>query len=73
MHRIDPLILDRARNITGSTSDEKLGVHLGISGTSVRNLRHGRNGPSLDTLVKLREMTGIPIDSMLARNEKAAA
>lgn len=64
-HILDPTVLDDARTLTGATSDEKLAPFLGLTGVTVRNLRHGRSTPSVATLVKLRSITGRPLDGLI--------
>nr|DAK57357.1 MAG TPA: helix-turn-helix domain protein [Caudoviricetes sp.] len=65
MYRLNESALDQARKLHGLTSDEKLAAVLGMSGTAVRNLRKGRSSPSVVTLFKLRELTGIPIEALV--------
>ena len=62
---LDPTALDDARALTGAPSDEKLAEHMDMSGAAVRNLRSGRSTPSILTLVKLRRITGRPIDGLI--------
>lgn len=75
MYRLNPNVLDRARELNGFTSDEKLGAEIGVSGTTVRNWRHGRGTPSIQRLMQLRTLTGLPLDSLLIEESenKAAA
>lgn len=63
--QLDPTVLDEARARLGLPSDEKLGGRLELTGTTVRNLRHGRTSPSIATLVKLRALTGRTLDSLI--------
>lgn len=65
MYRLNEAALDQARKLHALTSDEKLASVLGMSGTAVRNLRKGRSSPSVATLFKLRELTGIPIEALV--------
>ncbi|MCT1719326.1 MULTISPECIES: helix-turn-helix domain-containing protein [Corynebacterium] len=69
---LDPSVLDDARRLGGYTSDEKLAAAIGMTGTAVRNLRHGRSSPSVATLVKLRSISGRPLDGMLIQQPKTA-
>lgn len=62
---LDPAALDEARQIHRFTSDEKLGNALGISGQAVRNLRSRRSVPTVQTLLKLRELTKTPLDDLV--------
>ena len=65
MFRLNPSALDEARAMHGFTSDEKLAAAIGMTGAAIRNLRHGRTSPQVGTLMKLRRLTGIPLESML--------
>lgn len=65
MFRLKPSVLDEARAMHGFTSDEKLAAAIDMTGTAIRNLRHGRTGPKVETLMKLRRLTGVPLESML--------
>ena len=72
--RLDPSALDDARTIHGFTSDERLAAAIDMSGTAIRNLRHGRTSPSVATLVRLRRLTGRPMDGLVIETaEKPAA
>lgn len=72
-YRLDPAVLDAARQRGRFTSDEKLAVSIGMSGSAVRNLRSGASSPSLATLVKLQAASGWPLDSMVIRLAESAA
>ena len=63
--RLDPSALDDARTLHGFTSDERLAAAIDMSGTAIRNLRHGRTSPSVATLVRLRRLTGRPLDGLV--------
>ena len=72
--RLDPSALDDARTLHGLTSDERLAAAIDMSGTAIRNLRHGRTSPSVATLVRLRRLTGRPLDGLVIETaEKPAA
>ena len=71
--RLDPSALDDARNLHGFTSDERLAAAIDMSGTAIRNLRHGRTSPSVETLVRLRRLTGRPLDGMVIDRAKHTA
>lgn len=72
--RLDPSALDDARTLHGFTSDERLAAAIDMSGTAIRNLRHGRTSPSVATLVRLRRLTGRPLDGLVIETaEKPAA
>lgn len=68
--RLDPTVLDDARSQLGIPSDEKLAARLGLTGVTVRNLRHGKTSPSVATLVKLRSLTGRPLDGLIITNSQ---
>ena len=73
MYRISPAALDEARRMHGLTSDEKLAAALGMSATAIRNLRRGESSPSVATLVKLRKLTGIPLEALITEHPELAA
>lgn len=76
MYRLDPKVLDKARDLNGFTSDEKLAAELEVSGTTVRNWRHGRSMPSIDRMMQLQKMTNLSLDQFLIltdANHKSAA
>ena len=70
MFRLNPSALDEARNIHGFTSDERLATAMEMSGTAIRNLRHGRTSPSVATLMKLRKFTGIPMEALIVEQQE---
>lgn len=72
--QINPLALDRAKEITGVRSDEQLGqLFLDRSGSSVRNWRAGRTAPDLETLAKLQQITAWSFDKILIPENSAVA
>lgn len=73
MIRLDPTALDDARQLHDLTSDEKLAAAIGMTGVSIRNLRHGRTSPSVATLVKLRKLTGRPLDGLIITDKAVSA
>lgn len=62
---LDPATLDEARQIHRLTSDEKLGNALGISGQAVRNLRSRRSVPTVQTLLRLSELTKTSMNDLV--------
>ena len=71
MFRLDPHVLDEARRLHGLTSDEKLAHEIEMSGTSIRDLRQARTGPTVGTLMKLRKLTGLPLEAMILEQSDA--
>ena len=71
--RLDPSALDDARTLHGFTSDERLAAAIDMSGTAIRNLRHGRTSPSVATLVRLRRLTGRPLDGLVVETAENPA
>ena len=64
--QINPKALDKAREITGSRSDEQLGqMFLDRTGTTVRNWRAGKTSPDLETVAKIQRLTGWSFDQIL--------
>lgn len=76
MIRLNPAVLDNARRLKGFTSDEQLAREMGLSGTTIRNLRHGRTSPDLKTALKIARFAGVPMEGILLESsevERAAA
>ncbi|MFD4294176.1 helix-turn-helix transcriptional regulator [Rhodococcus sp. NPDC058532] len=65
MIRLDPEVLDATREIYHLSSDEKLAHKLGISGSTVANLRAGKTAPTIATLMAIKKATGRPLDSLV--------
>ena len=64
--QINPQALDKAREITGATSDEQLGqLFLDRTGSTVRNWRAGKSSPDLETVAKIQRLTGWSFDEIL--------
>lgn len=72
-YQLDPSALDQARKLHRLTSDDQLAAALEMSGSAVRNLRHGRSSPSVGTLFKLRALTGIPIEALVNEEQEGKA
>lgn len=74
MIRLNPAVLDKAKEITGARSDDQLGqAFLNITGATVRNYRNGKNVPNIVTLMRLKELTGAPLDQMVEEIAKTEA
>ncbi|WP_156802513.1 hypothetical protein [Corynebacterium lubricantis] len=59
-------MLDKAKQLTGCTSDEQLGQrHLNKSGSTLRNWRSGKTAPDIASLMMLRRLSGISIEEMM--------
>lgn len=64
--RLDATVLDIALQATGARGDEALGqIYLGRTGSTVRSYRRGETVPPISVLVRLRHLTGWPIDRMI--------
>lgn len=63
--RLDPKVLDEARRIDGLTSDEQLGGAIGKTGHTIRAWRSGSTVPNLAALMRLKQITGWPLDRMV--------
>ncbi|WP_312715528.1 hypothetical protein [Corynebacterium flavescens] len=71
MIRLNPEILDRAVELTGSRSDDQLGqAFLNLTGTTIRNYRAGKSMPTVVTLARLKKITGIPLDQMVIETKE---
>lgn len=73
MIKLNPSVLDRARELKGFTSDEQLAVKMGMSGAAIRNLRHGKTSPTIATALKISRLAGIPIEGILLSDSVDAA
>lgn len=69
---LDPKVLDVARELTGSRSDDQLGQSfLNLTGASIRRYRKGEALPSVLTLMRLRGLTGIKLEEMVISTNAA--
>lgn len=74
MIRLDPQVLDKAIEITGSRSDDQLGqAFLDLTGNTIRAYRSGKSTPNIVTLMRLKQLTGVPIDQMIQETPEIAA
>lgn len=71
MVKLNPRLLDQARDQLGLTSDEKLAAHCGLSRNTIHGLRHGRTAPSAATLLRLSRATSIPMEDWLIEENVA--
>ncbi|CAB0706692.1 hypothetical protein ACDL59_09235 [Corynebacterium diphtheriae] len=75
MIRLNPTVLDRAKELTGARSDDQLGqAFLNLTGATIRAYRAGKSVPNIITVARLKQITGIPLDQMVIEeaNEIAA-
>lgn len=71
--KLNTTVLDRAKELTGARSDDQLGqAFLNLTGNTIRNYRAGRSLPTVVTLARLRELTGMPLDQMVLIDDAAA-
>ncbi|MHC9567932.1 transcriptional regulator [Corynebacterium diphtheriae] len=70
--RLDPTVLDQAREQLGLSSDEKLGAKIGRTGQTIRCWRKGSSTPKVSDLVKLQFLTGRPYGTILLIDAVAA-
>lgn len=73
MIRISPEVLDRARDLHGLTSDQALADALGLSMSTVSNLRRGLTTPTIATAMALKKLTGLPLDLIVDSGTTTAA
>jgi len=74
MIRLNPAVLDKAIELTGARSDDQLGqAFLNLTGATIRNYRAGKSAPNIVTLMRLKQITGIPLDRMVTETVEAAA
>ena len=67
------MVLDMARDLNEFTSDEKLAAEMGVSGTTVRNWRHGRATPSIERMMQLKKLSNLPLDHFLIIERSGAS
>ena len=70
--RIRPEVIDRARDRLGETSDERLAVRLGMTGTTLSRIRSGAQ-PSLPNAVSLLRAASVSVEAGLVPADKPAA
>lgn len=73
MIQIDPTVLDDARRAYGLSSDQALATKLGLSLSTVGNLRAGRATPTLGTLMAIKRVTGRSLDTLVAEGAAIAS
>lgn len=71
-YRLRPEVIDRARERLGETSDERLAVRLGMTGTTMSRIRGGSQ-PSLPNAVSLLHAADVPMEIGLERTTSTAA
>lgn len=74
MFRLNPEVIDKAVEMTGSRSDDQLGLaFLNLTGSTIRNYRAGKSMPNVVTMMRLKEITGMPLDRMVVKAPAAIA
>lgn len=71
-NRLNPNVLDDAKTRWG-LSDARLADRLGISPNTLIRYRRGDSEPSLTVMVKLRSLTGWPLDGLVIESAADAA
>ncbi len=66
-------MLDKAKEKCGAESDNQLSKKLGVSRVAVSSWRHGHRFPDAVTCMKLSEITGIPLATVIGRVGEARA
>lgn len=72
-NRLNPYALDDAKTRWGLTSDARLAHRLGIDPRTLARYRSGEQEPSVRILVKLRALTGWPLDGLVIESAAPAA
>ncbi|MBC3186395.1 transcriptional regulator [Corynebacterium sp. zg-331] len=73
-YRLDPTVLDHAKAASGARSDEQLGqMFLYKTGETVRKWRRGATNPDVVSLMRLKNITGRPLDTMMIHESATAA
>ncbi|AKN77563.1 hypothetical protein [Corynebacterium ulcerans] len=74
MIRLNPTVLDKAKELTGARSDDQLGqAFLNLTGATIRAYRSGRSIPNIITIARLKQLTGIPLDQMVIEDSAELA
>lgn len=73
-NRLNPNVLDDCKTRWGLTTDSRLAEKLGIDARTLKAYRDGVTEPPVRILVKLRSLTGWPLDGLVIEcaAEKAA-
>lgn len=73
-YRLDPTVLDHAKTASGARSDEQLGqTFLYKTGATVRKWRRGDTAPDIVSLMRLKQITGRPVDTMMIHESAESA
>lgn len=73
IYRLNQEVVDKALELTGAKSEIQLAYgFLFISDGTLRNYLNGKTSPNLATLMRLKNITGIPLDRMTTEMVKAA-
>lgn len=73
MYRLNPSALDNIEKKHKTTSPTQLAALIGVSEGTVRNLRRGNHQPTLDTVMTVHRLTGIPVTKLVVKVEKKSA
>lgn len=73
MYRLIPSALNTIEKAYKTSSATQLAALIGVSEATVRNLRRGSHQPSLDTVMNVHRLTGIPVNDLVIEVEKTAA
>ncbi|MGN0096429.1 MAG: helix-turn-helix domain-containing protein [Corynebacterium sp.] len=64
-NRLNPYVLEDCKTRWGLTTDTRLADRLGIDPRTLKDYREGIREPSVKVLVKLRALTGWPLDGLV--------
>lgn len=72
-NRLNPHVLDDCKTRWGLTTDTRLANRLDIDPRTLRDYRNGTREPSVKVLVKLRALTGWPLDGLVIETAETPA
>ena len=74
MIKLNQNAVDQAMEVTGARSVDHLAqTFLDVTGMTLRNYLSGKTAPSILFLVKMRKLTGIPLDQLVTADTTSAA
>lgn len=73
MYRLKTSALSTIEKAHKTSSATQLAALIGVSEATVRNLRRGSHQPSLDTVMTVHRLTGIPVNDLVIKVEEPAA
>lgn len=72
-NRLNPHVLDDCKTRWGLTTDARLADRLGVDPRTLARYRSGDQEPPVKVLVRLRSLTGWPLDGLVIESAADAA